>query len=66
MPHPLARAVVPIAMLALIWGCNWPVLKIGVNELAPLTIRALTLPGMALGILLMACHGGDSIRIPRA
>ena len=66
MPHPLARAVVPIAMLALIWGCNWPVLKIGVNELAPLTFRALTLPGMALGLLLMARLGGDSIRIPRA
>src|SRR3569833_2268810 len=53
-------------MLALIWGCNWPVLKIGGIELAPLTFRSLTLPGMALGLLLMARLGGDSIRIPRA
>jgi len=66
VPHPLARAVIPIAILALVWGCNWPVLKIGVTELAPLTFRALTLPGMALGLLLMAHLAGDSIRIPRA
>ncbi len=29
-----ARALIPIAMLTLVWGCNWPVLKMGVPEVA--------------------------------
>ena len=33
--HPLARTLAPIAVLTLVWGCNWPILKIGVAELAP-------------------------------
>src|SRR5437868_437558 len=52
--HPLARAVAPIAVLTLVWGCNWPILKIGVTELAPLTFRALTLPFAAIGLLAAA------------
>jgi drug/metabolite transporter (DMT)-like permease len=63
--HPLAHAFLPIAILTLIWGCNWPILKMGVMELAPLTFRSLTLPFAALGLLLVARMSGDSIRIPR-
>jgi drug/metabolite transporter (DMT)-like permease len=64
--HPATRAALPIALLTLIWGCNWPVLKMGVSELAPLTFRGLTLPFAALGLLLVAHLSGDSVRIPRA
>lgn len=64
-PHPLARAVGPIAILTLVWGCNWPVLKMGVSELEPLTFRALTLPFAAVGMMLVARLSGDSIRVPR-
>ena len=53
-------------MLTLIWGCNWPILKMGVTEIAPLTFRAITLPFAALGMLAVARFSGDSIRIPRA
>ncbi|HET9047085.1 MAG TPA: DMT family transporter [Casimicrobiaceae bacterium] len=63
---PLARTLAPIAVLTLVWGCNWPVLKLGVTEIAPLTFRALTLPFAAIGMLLLARYSGDSIRIPRA
>jgi drug/metabolite transporter (DMT)-like permease len=55
-----------IAVLTLVWGCNWPILKIGVTELAPLTFRAITLPFAAIGLLAVAQWSGDSIRIPRA
>ncbi|MCC6193885.1 MAG: DMT family transporter [Burkholderiales bacterium] len=56
----------PIAILTLVWGCNWPVLKIGVSEMAPLTFRSFTLPFAALGMLLVARLSGDSIAVPRA
>ena len=64
--HSLSHAYVPMAILALIWGCNWPVLKLGVAELPPLTFRALTLPFAALGMLAVARLSGESIAIPRA
>jgi len=64
--HALARAYVPMAVLALIWGCNWPVLKLGVSELPPLTFRALTIPFAALGMLAVARLSGDAVTIPRA
>jgi drug/metabolite transporter (DMT)-like permease len=54
-----------VATLTLVWGCNWPVLKLGVTELAPLTFRGATLPFAAIGLLLAARLSGDSIRIPR-
>jgi drug/metabolite transporter (DMT)-like permease len=63
--HPLAHAFAPIAILTVIWGCNWPVLKIGVQEVAPLTFRALTLPFAAIGLLAVARASGDSIAVPR-
>jgi drug/metabolite transporter (DMT)-like permease len=63
---PTARSALPILILTLVWGCNWPVLKMGVTELAPLTFRALTLPFAALGMLVVARMAGDSTRVPRA
>jgi drug/metabolite transporter (DMT)-like permease len=64
--HPMAHAVVPILLLTVVWGCNWPVLKIGVSEIAPLTFRALTLPVAAMGMFLVTHLSGESVRIPRA
>lgn len=61
----LSRALLPIAILTLVWGCNWPILKIGVTELAPLTFRAMTLPFAGLMLLAVARLGGDDIRVPR-
>src|SRR6478672_2855922 len=61
---PATRAAL-ILILTLVWGCNWPVLKMGVTELAPLTFRGLTLPLAALGMLIVARMSGDSIRVPR-
>jgi drug/metabolite transporter (DMT)-like permease len=64
--HVTVGALFPVAVLTLIWGCNWPILKMGVTEIAPLTFRALTLPFAALGMLAAARVAGDSIRIPCA
>jgi len=66
--HPrtgLATSLTLVAVLGLAWGCNWPVLKIGVTELAPLTFRAVTLPFAALALLAIAGFSGESIALPR-
>ncbi len=63
--HPMAHALLPILVLTVIWGCNWPVLKVGVSEIAPLTFRSLTLPFAALGMFAVTRWTGESIRIPR-
>ncbi|HSQ82873.1 MAG TPA: EamA family transporter [Casimicrobiaceae bacterium] len=51
--------------MTLLWGCNWPILKMGVSELAPLTFRSLTLPFAGLGLLLVARLAGEPIRVAR-
>jgi drug/metabolite transporter (DMT)-like permease len=52
-------------VLTLVWGCNWPILKLGITEMAPLTFRATTLPFAGLGLLAIARASGESIGIPR-
>lgn len=64
--RPALSTFAPIAILGVIWGCNWPVLKMGVGEIAPLTFRSITLPFAAVGMLAVARLCGDSIRVPRA
>ncbi|HEX4882628.1 MAG TPA: DMT family transporter [Casimicrobiaceae bacterium] len=62
----MGRALLPVAVLAVVWGANWPILKLGVTEMAPLTFRAYTLPFAGLGLLAIAKASGESIRVPRA
>jgi len=64
-PHVSAGALIPVAIVTLVWGCNWPVLKMGVAEMAPLTFRMLTLPFAAAGLLAIAKLAGDPLGIPR-
>lgn len=61
-----ARSLAIVAVMTLIWGCNWPMLKIGVSELQPLTFRALTLPLSAVVLLLIALTTGGTLKVPRS
>ena len=61
-----ARAALATVVIALVWGCNWPLLKIAVTEMAPLTFRTLSLPFAAFCMLGITALTGDSLRIPRA
>ncbi|RYY99463.1 MAG: DMT family transporter [Comamonadaceae bacterium] len=45
------RQLVLLVLLTLVWGVNWPVMKIGVTEYPPLTFRALS---MWLGLPILA------------
>jgi drug/metabolite transporter (DMT)-like permease len=60
-----ASSWLQIGILALVWGCNWPVLKLGVTELPPLTFRASTLIFAAICLLAVSKFSGQSIRVPR-
>ena len=54
-----------LIVLTLIWGINWPIMKLGVTGFPPLTFRALSiwlgLPVMALGMRFMRMP----FRVPR-
>ncbi len=60
------RQLTGLVFLTLLWGINWPVMKIGVTDYPPLTFRMLSmwlgLPVLALGLVLMKAP----FRIPRA
>lgn len=65
--HALSRQqLVILVLLTLVWGINWPVMKLGVTHYPPLTFRALSmwlgLPVLALGLVLLKVP----FRIPRA
>ncbi len=50
--HKLSRRqLVVLVLLTLVWGLNWPVMKIGVQDYAPLTFRAIAI---VLGLPVLA------------
>lgn len=52
-----ARQTALLILLTLVWGINWPILKIGVTGFPPLTFRALSIvlgvPVLAAALLLL-------------
>jgi drug/metabolite transporter (DMT)-like permease len=64
--HALSRQqLVVLVLLTLVWGINWPVMKLGVTHYPPLTFRALSmwlgLPVLGLAMVFMKVP----FRIPR-
>ncbi len=66
MPQLSRRQLTILVLLTLIWGFNWPVMKLGVADIPPLTFRMLSfwlgLPFIGLVLL----RRGESFAIPRA
>ncbi len=46
------RQLVGLVLLTLMWGVNWPIMKLSLRELGPLHFRALTMALGALGLWL--------------
>jgi len=65
MPALSRQQLSVLVVLTLVWGFNWPVMKLGVTSYPPLTFRALSmwlgLPVLALGMKLLKVP----FRIPR-
>jgi drug/metabolite transporter (DMT)-like permease len=51
--------------LALLWGVNWPAMKLAVSEMGPWTFRAICLYAGALGLFAIALKLGLSLRVRR-
>lgn len=54
------RQLGALALLTLMWGLNWPMMKFSLRELSPLYFRAVTMTGGAL--LLLAFYRGRGVR----
>jgi drug/metabolite transporter (DMT)-like permease len=66
MSNTLSRLdILLLCLLTLIWGVNWPVLKIGVADFPPLTFRCATMVGGLAVFALIARLQGHSLRIAR-
>jgi drug/metabolite transporter (DMT)-like permease len=49
-----------------LWGLNWPAMKLGLGEVGPWTFRTVCLLGGGLGLLGLARAAGLALRVPRA
>ena len=66
LPSLTRRQLWTLITLTLVWGINWPIMKLGVTGFPPLTFRSLSmwigLPVLGLALVLMKVP----LRIPRA
>lgn len=59
-------AVGLIAAITILWGLNWPAMKIGVEVMSPWTFRAITVVMASAGLLLFAWFSGHALRLSAA
>ena len=60
------RARLLLVILCLVWGITWPVMKIALNEIPPLSMRATTAGISALTMFIICVAKCRSLRIPNA
>ena len=57
MPQLSRQQLVILILLTVVWGLNWPIMKLGVTDYPPLTFRALSIwlgiPVLALGLVVL-------------
>jgi drug/metabolite transporter (DMT)-like permease len=65
MPQLSRQQLVILILLTLVWGLNWPIMKLGVTDYPPLSFRALSIwlgiPVLALGLVVLKVP----FRVPR-
>jgi drug/metabolite transporter (DMT)-like permease len=53
-----------LALLTVVWGLNWPIMKVGIEGVEPWTFRAFTTMFGGSAMLAAASIGGHRIRVP--
>ena len=67
MPLALSRKdLLLLVALTVLWGVNWPVMKAGVRDFAPITFRVLCMTGGVVLLAMVARAQGHSLRVRRA
>lgn len=65
--EPLPRlGLILLVALTLMWGLNWPLMKIALNALPPFTFRGMMVPAAGVLLLALARTIGQELRMPRA
>ena len=59
------KVLVLLALLTLVWGTNWPLFKIALDELPVLTFRAGVLVTAAIVLSALLMVRGESIAVPK-
>jgi drug/metabolite transporter (DMT)-like permease len=54
-----------IVALNLLWGLNWPMLKLAVSEIPVMSFRAICVYGGAVGLFAIAIASRQSLAVPR-
>jgi drug/metabolite transporter (DMT)-like permease len=57
--------LIPVA-LAVLWGLNWPAVKIGLSEVPPFALRTVGMGAGALILIALAALLGRSLKVARA
>ncbi|MFC5395062.1 DMT family transporter [Bosea vestrisii] len=65
MPHASARSLLLVPLLGLLWGFNWPAVRISLTEIAPWTLRAGGMTFAGLALVAVTLVRGISLRVPK-
>lgn len=65
MSNASGRSLLLVPLLGLLWGFNWPAVKIALTEIAPWTLRAGGMSIAGLTLVAMALISGQSLAVPR-
>jgi len=65
-PAAPARALLLVPLLGLLWGFNWPAVRISLTEIAPWTLRAGGMTFAGLVLVAVALARGAPLSVPRA
>ena len=62
---PPTRAIALLVLLTLLWGTNWPLFRVALNELSVWSFRTLVVAVSAAALFTVAKLRGESLAVPR-
>lgn len=65
MPPTPSRSLLLVPLLGLLWGFNWPAVRISLTEIAPWTLRAAGMTFAGLVLVAIALARGVPLAVPR-
>lgn len=66
MPALSSRSLLLVPLLGLLWGFNWPAVRIALTEIAPWTLRAGGMAFAGLSLVAVALMRRQSLAVPRS